>query len=123
MKVVLLMLMFLVSCNQNTSVAEEKTTTTTLQAEAQWIQGPVAYDESVVEIYLPALEESDLVEAQLWMPSMNHGSSPIKVVRLGAQMVRLESVYFIMPGDWELRLVIKNQQGEIKNRKVWQFDL
>ena len=83
----------------------------------------VAYDESVVEVYLPTLEESDLVEAKLWMPSMNHGSSPIKVVRLGAQMVRLESVYFIMPGDWELRLVIKNQHGEIKNRKVWQFDL
>lgn len=43
----------------------------------------------------------------LWMPSMNHGSVPVNVERLGPGSYRATNVYFIMKGDWEIRFLSK----------------
>ena len=45
---------------------------------------------------------------QLWMPSMGHGSSPVTVVALGGGAYRVSRVFFIMPGDWEIRVQLKD---------------
>lgn len=44
----------------------------------------------------------------LWMPSMGHGSSPV-VMNLVSDGVYLASeIFFIMPGQWEMRYQLKN---------------
>lgn len=42
----------------------------------------------------------------LWMPSMGHGSSPTSIARIDVGTYRATNVFFIMPGDWELRFLI-----------------
>jgi hypothetical protein len=44
----------------------------------------------------------------LWMPSMGHGSSPTKVDRLDVGTYRASNVFFIMPGEWELKFQIQS---------------
>ena len=46
----------------------------------------------------------------LWMPSMGHGSSPVKIQKTADGIYRVSKVYFIMPGDWEIRLQIKDKE-------------
>ena len=43
----------------------------------------------------------------LWMPSMNHGSSPITVNHLSTGVYKLSDIYFIMDGNWQLRTQLK----------------
>lgn len=54
---------------------------------------------------------SDVPESfsvDLWMPSMGHGSSPVVIKKLGTGIYDVSEVYFIMDGDWQLRLRLKN---------------
>ncbi|MCM2281685.1 MAG: FixH family protein [Bdellovibrionaceae bacterium] len=44
------------------------------------------------------------ISVVLWMPSMGHGSSPVKVERLSVGAYRASDVFFVMPGDWEIRI-------------------
>jgi hypothetical protein len=44
----------------------------------------------------------------LWMPSMNHGSSPITITRLSPGVYKLTDIYFIMDGLWQLRIQLKS---------------
>lgn len=64
------------------------------------------------------LDLKDNIEVVLWMPSMRHGSAPTQVERavdangnllLGAFNVR--NVYFIMGGEWEVRVTLIDAQG------------
>ena len=48
------------------------------------------------------------VKVILWMPSMGHGSTPLTVEKISASVFRVSRVYFIMPGDWEIRVQILN---------------
>ena len=41
--------------------------------------------------------------AKLWMPDMDHGSSPTRLVSSG-NCTRVERVNFIMPGVWDLQI-------------------
>lgn len=44
----------------------------------------------------------------LWMPSMNHGSSPTTIEKLDLGTFRANNVFFVMPGEWELRFQLKD---------------
>jgi hypothetical protein len=44
----------------------------------------------------------------LWMPSMGHGSSPVTISRLGAGIYDISRVYFIMDGEWQVRVQLKD---------------
>jgi hypothetical protein len=66
---------------------------------------------------------NDNVEVVLWMPSMGHGSAPTQVEQaldangnpiLGTLNVR--KVYFIMSGDWEVRVTLTDASGEKETR-------
>lgn len=46
----------------------------------------------------------------LWMPSMGHGSAPVTVESLGMGQYRISKVFFIMHGDWEIKIQIKSGQ-------------
>lgn len=55
--------------------------------------------------------EVDLIaqpEVILWMPSMGHGSTPTITTRVDVGSYRVTNVFFTMPGEWELRLQVKN---------------
>lgn len=43
----------------------------------------------------------------LWMPSMGHGSSPTVVEQVDTGSYRAKNVFFIMPGEWELKFQVK----------------
>ena len=44
----------------------------------------------------------------LWMPDMGHSSSPTKVERIDQGSYRVSNVFFIMPGQWQIRFQILN---------------
>ncbi len=47
------------------------------------------------------------MQVMLWMPGMGHGSSPVVVQRLDVGYYRASQVFFSMPGEWEIRFLIK----------------
>lgn len=60
----------------------------------------------------------DKVEVVLWMPSMGHGSAPTQIQRvldsngdLLTGVYNVRNVYFTMGGDWEVRVVLTNNEG------------
>jgi hypothetical protein len=59
------------------------------------------------------LDIQDSVNVVLWMPDMNHGSSPVEVARLDVGTYRASEVYFVMPGTWEIKFQIKDSKGLI----------
>lgn len=61
-------------------------------------------------------EFTDDLRVTLWMPSMGHGSSPVKVVRLQPGLYRIEKVFFNMRGDWEVRFQTPTDQA------AWALD-
>lgn len=74
------------------------------------------WDDSVV------LEDlSDEVELVLWMPSMGHGSTPTRIERKDVGTYLALKVFFIMPGDWELRFVFKKDKKVIDEAVVALF--
>lgn len=56
----------------------------------------------------------------LWMPSMGHGSSPVKIERVDVGRFRASEIFFIMPGPWDIRYQLKDgsQVAEEKIQKV-----
>lgn len=55
------------------------------------------------------------VAVSLWMPSMGHGSSPVKISIDANNVFRITEVYFIMPGDWQIVIQLKNKQtGQVE---------
>ncbi len=43
----------------------------------------------------------------LWMPSMGHGSSPVTVTEVREGVYQASNIFFVMPGDWEIRFQIR----------------
>ena len=50
---------------------------------------------------------STLPAVVLWMPSMSHGSTPTQVEQVDTGSFRATQVFFIMPGEWDIRFQIK----------------
>lgn len=45
---------------------------------------------------------------QLFMPSMGHGSSPTQVQKISVGIYKVTNVYFSMPGNWDIRIQLKD---------------
>lgn len=56
---------------------------------------------------MPADINTD-VAIVLWMTSMGHGSTAVKVEKVDTGSYRATNVRFVMPGDWEIRFQLKN---------------
>lgn len=61
---------------------------------------------------------ADQVKVVLWMTSMGHGSAPTQVEpardELGQVIpgvLNVKNVYFVMPGDWQVRVILTNEKG------------
>ena len=57
------------------------------------------------------VELESLPKVVLWMPSMGHGSTPTQVRLSDIGSFEVNNVFFIMPGDWELRFQIQLPEG------------
>ncbi|MFV8257880.1 FixH family protein [Bdellovibrio bacteriovorus] len=79
-------------------------------AELIWKQNPTSTDFSEFELRFNSAVAAENLSVILWMPSMGHGSSPVKIESLGDGKFRVFKVFFIMPGDWEIRIVLKDTQ-------------
>jgi len=51
-----------------------------------------------------AYDLPDNYKIQLWMPSMGHGSSPLLVNKIATGVYDVSEVYFIMSGDWQIKV-------------------
>lgn len=101
-----------------------------LCADIQWLNSPVvsAYTSFQSRFYLPSLpgqniNPSGAVHFYLWMPSMGHGSSPISTTETGLGDFLSTDVFFIMPGEWEIRLHILNPQGQVIDEARYPLSL
>ncbi|MBC7457388.1 MAG: hypothetical protein H7235_03860 [Bdellovibrionaceae bacterium] len=61
------------------------------------------FDHTAIE-----LNTVSVPQVQLWMPGMGHGSTPTHVTQLDVGTYRAENVFFIMPGEWDMRFQIKD---------------
>ncbi len=56
------------------------------------------------------LDPLDTLTVTLWMPSMGHGSSPVRLKKISDGVFLVDRVFFIMPGEWEI--LIRFKKGE-----------
>ncbi len=54
------------------------------------------------------------VGVQLWMPSMGHGSSPVRPVLKEEGVYSAPRVFFLMPGDWDIRVQLKKGRSVVE---------
>lgn len=53
------------------------------------------------------MDMASVPQVVLWMPSMGHGSIPTQTIRVDTGTYRATNVFFIMPGEWEIKFQIK----------------
>lgn len=58
----------------------------------------------------------------LWMPSMSHGSSPVSVSQEDVGTYRAHNVFFIMTGDWEIKIQVK-ENGQVIDEAIITLDI
>ncbi len=89
-----------------------------LKAQVTWLEGsPAMGPESKMQIQWlnpngEAMEIANSFRVVLFMPSMGHGSSPTKIAKLDQPgLYQVNKIYFTMPGDWEVNVVLKSLDG------------
>lgn len=92
-------------------------TNSALCASVEWTSGPASPQESEFilkfwkntdSVQGPYVDPANTLSVILWMPSMGHGSSPVTIEKIQEGIYRVRRVFFIMPGDWEVRVFLKN---------------
>lgn len=82
-----------------------------IRASLKWSQAPTSQGAQDFILDLEGnVKEFETLTILLWMPSMGHGSAPVKIERLSDYQYHVKNVYFIMPGDWEIRLLLKKDK-------------
>jgi hypothetical protein len=66
------------------------------------------YRKNTVDGSAILLDQASVPQIVLWMPSMNHGSSPVSTGQEDTGTYRATNVFFIMPGEWEIKFQIKD---------------
>ncbi|WP_413574795.1 FixH family protein [Bdellovibrio sp. HCB290] len=98
-----------------------------LCAEVQWNIGPQSPAESEFTLKFwkntdskngPYVDPLSSLNVILWMPSMGHGSSPVTIEKIEPGVYRVRRVFFIMPGDWEIRISLKDGATSVDQATV-----
>jgi len=105
----------------------------TLHIHASFPAAPVVGKEALIVLEAKnakthqAIDLTDNIEVDLWMPSMGHGSAPTQIERamdddgnILTGVFNVRNAYFIMGGDWDVRVTLTDAQGlqETKTFKV-----
>lgn len=91
--------------------------------KTEWIQKPTesTYGEMILS-YVDASDETRYIDPLhspfivLWMPSMGHGSSPVKIERVDVGRYRASEIFFIMPGPWDIRYQLKSGTNVVEEK-------
>jgi hypothetical protein len=100
-----------------------------LHAHLFWEQGPQGTGESIMRIefmngatHAPT-EIKSVPSVSLFMPDMGHGSSPTALQRVLDErgqvkvgVYRVLNMYFVMAGNWEVRVQLNNQDGSAETQ-------
>lgn len=80
-------------------------------AALTWLISPnsTSYSKAQLKIDTSA-DLYDTVEVLLWMPSMSHGSAPVTLTNKEAGLYEISNIFFIMPGDWEVRIFLRKNK-------------
>ena len=62
----------------------------------------------------PYVDPTNTVAVQLWMPDMGHGSSPVTIQKSAVGVYEVTRVFFVMPGDWDIRFQLKDKTKVIE---------
>ena len=105
-----------------------------LCASLTWTQQPTDEDGGAFTLHFwkkggspsgPFVDPGNKVAVKLWMPSMGHGSSPVKVAsakdvagKTEEGIFEASEVYFIMPGDWEIWIQLKKGTQVVEQAKI-----
>jgi hypothetical protein len=97
------------------------------QIEMFWRQGPLVSKESKILLIVTDQDSTPInldgnLQVKLWMPTMGHGSFPVKINNTGNGTYELSDVFFTMDGIWDIhfqRIKDSNMLEEIK----WQLKL
>ena len=106
------------STQKPTSECHYKLPRKNLCFEVLWNSAPTSNNYAEFEISFSEPVDGELL-VKLWMPSMGHGSAPVTLIPISRKLFTISRVYFIMPGEWEIRISLRNSQGELED----QFNL
>lgn len=102
----------------------------TLHIHADFLKTPIAGEEAFLKLEARDGKTHELIDIQddvnvdLWMPEMNHGSSPTVVESAidskgnpitGTFIAK--SLYFVMAGTWEVRVTLKDVNNASETNK------
>ncbi len=127
MKVILIFLFILTSCdspllNHEKEVLQDSIETESadktvvfknkkITADLHWLT-PIRVGDCQFEMIFSE-DITDEFDVVLWMPSMGHGSSPVEIKFINPRHAIINEVYFIMSGLWEVKLQLKNSSRVI----------
>lgn len=120
-----------VSWAQNAQMSHLSFYNNSVHAHLIWEVGPQVRKESVLRIewrggtdHKP-MNPPGAFDVELWMPSMDHGSSPVKIepipVEVGkfpAGTYRVSKMYFVMGGEWEVRVTLKKEGANADTQRI-----
>jgi hypothetical protein len=66
------------------------------------------YKFSELDQFIETVDLNSNPQVVLWMPGMNHGSSPTSVQRIGIGTYQVDEVFFTMPGPWQIKFRLLN---------------
>ncbi|NDE15420.1 hypothetical protein EBZ80_10870 [bacterium] len=59
-----------------------------------------------------------IIRADLWMPSMGHGSSPVALFPQASGCTAIRNLNFMMRGDWDVRVWLNNNDSGVFSIEV-----
>lgn len=117
---------------ENPTLCPIKFPSINLCASLDWVLPPQTHQEASILLKFwhkdngsvngPYQFSGEKLGVDLWMPAMNHGSAPTRLEVQEAGVFLVKNLYFIMPGHWQLRFKVI-QQDKILDRAVVDLHL
>ena len=111
---------------------ENKFSKTKFSFVLDWITGPVkgenkfilkSWHKDLGTLSGPYQDLPSNLHIYLWMPDMGHGSSPVKIKKIGPGEYEVTSIYFIMGGGWEIYFQLLTNKDDVLDEVVLPFSL
>jgi hypothetical protein len=91
--------------------------------KTEWIKRPSesAYGEMILS-FVDQSDQTRFIDPRhtplivLWMPGMGHGSSPVKIDRTDVGQYKVSEIFFIMPGEWDIRYQLKDGSNVVEEK-------
>lgn len=86
-------------------------------AQVQFAKAPNSNEDSAFTLKLESHHALDIkkVSVELWMDmghGHGHGSAPVTIEQLDAATFKVSNVWFVMMGQWQIKVKIETQNGE-----------